>query len=262
MRAAGHEWRGESITSPTPFSAIEQQRAHEYVADQIRRQIGLGLLAPGDALPPERELARLFGVGRVTVQLAVGLLEADRLIESRRGRSGGRFILDAGHGTHALDYRIIEVRRDAGVILESIEYRVVIESAAASMAARLRRKSELAAMQHATHQTSLARDDAEFTRYDTIFHLAVARASRNQFLLAAVEEARLRLNPVLALLPESDLFHQISNEEHAAIFEAIAAQDPDLASARARAHVERTAQTVRTLLTSLNRRPRSLTRRR
>jgi DNA-binding FadR family transcriptional regulator len=246
---------------PASFSAIEQQRAHEYVADQIRRQIGLGLLAPGEALPPERELAKLFGVGRVTVQLAVGLLEADRLIETRRGRSGGRFVLDAGQGTRALDYRIIEARRDADLIIESIEYRVIIEGAAASMSARLRRKSELGAMEDATRRTSLARDDAEFTRYDTIFHLAVARASRNQFVLAAVEEARLRLNPVLALLPESDLFHQISNEEHAAILEAISAQDPDLAGARARAHVERTAQTVRTLLTSLNRRPPSLKRR-
>ena len=73
------------------FDAIEQQRAHEYVAEQIRRQIGLGIIAPGEALPPERELARLFGVGRVTIQLAIGTLEADRLITTRRGRSGGNW---------------------------------------------------------------------------------------------------------------------------------------------------------------------------
>ena len=36
------------------FGAIEQQRAHEYVAEQIRRQVGLGIIAPGEALPPER----------------------------------------------------------------------------------------------------------------------------------------------------------------------------------------------------------------
>src|SRR5258708_12463810 len=75
------------------FGAIEQQRAHEYVAEQIRRQIGLGIIAPGEALPPERELARLFGVGRVTIQLAIGMLEADRLITTRRGPSAGSFVL-------------------------------------------------------------------------------------------------------------------------------------------------------------------------
>jgi hypothetical protein len=33
------------------FGAIEQQQAHEHVAEQIGRQIGLGIIAPGDAVP-------------------------------------------------------------------------------------------------------------------------------------------------------------------------------------------------------------------
>jgi GntR family transcriptional repressor for pyruvate dehydrogenase complex len=247
-----HERRDRLVTvEAPPFSAIEQQRAHEYVADQIRRQIGLGLLAPGDTLPPERELASIFGVGRVTVQLAVGLLEADRLIETRRGRSGGRFVVNAGQDTHVLDYRIIEVRRDADVISDAIDFRTIIEPAAARIAARQRRKPELEAIEESFRRTAEARSDAQFTRYDTAFHLAVARATRNRFMLAAVEEARLRVNPALALLPESDLFHAISNEEHSAILHAIADQQPEAAAEHARRHVERTARTVRTLLSSL-----------
>ena len=76
------------------FERLEQQRAHEYVAEQIRRQIVLRLIPSGQALPPERELAAIFGVGRATVQQAIRLLAEDHLLESRRGRhGGGNFVL-------------------------------------------------------------------------------------------------------------------------------------------------------------------------
>src|SRR5262249_49702436 len=135
------------------FGAIEQQRAHEYVAGQIRRQIGLGIIAPGEALPPERELARLFGVGprarlfgvgRVTIQLAIGMLEADRLITTRRGRSGGSFVLAPAEQHGSLDFRVLEVAQSVGLIGEAIDFREVVEPAAARAAARSRTKRELA----------------------------------------------------------------------------------------------------------------------
>ncbi len=114
--AAGHSAdASQSDPDVQPiFGAIEQQRAHEHVAEQIRRQIGLGIIAPGDALPPERELARLFGVGRVTIQLAIGTLEADQLITTRRGRSGGSFVLAPAEQHGTLDFRVLEVAQSAG----------------------------------------------------------------------------------------------------------------------------------------------------
>ena len=74
--------------APVEFEPIQQLRAHEYVAEQIRRHIALRLIRPGESLPSERELATLFGVGRPTIQQAMGLLEADHLVEARRGRRG------------------------------------------------------------------------------------------------------------------------------------------------------------------------------
>src|SRR5258708_30594390 len=117
------------------FGAIEQQRAHEYGAEQIRRQIGLGIIAPGEALPPERELSRLFGVGRVTIQLAIGMLEADRLITTRRGRSGGSFVLAPTDHPGTLDLRVPEASLSAGLIRHTIDFRVIIAPDAAPPAA-------------------------------------------------------------------------------------------------------------------------------
>ena len=81
-------------TGKTGRRVVQQLRAHEYVAEQIRRHIGLRLIQPGEALPSERELASLFGVGRPTIQHALRLLEAGRLVEARRGRLTGGGVFD------------------------------------------------------------------------------------------------------------------------------------------------------------------------
>ena len=85
------------------FVPIRQQRAHEYVAEQIRRHIGLRLVAPGESLPSERELATIFGVGRVTVQQALRILESEHLVESRRGRSGGTFVIEPSGDSEVME---------------------------------------------------------------------------------------------------------------------------------------------------------------
>jgi DNA-binding FadR family transcriptional regulator len=234
------------------FGAIEQQRAHEYVAEQIRRQIGLGIIAPGEALPPERELARLFGVGRVTIQLAIGMLEADRLITTRRGRSGGSFVLAPTDGHGALDFRVLEVAQSAGLIREAIDFRQVVEPAAAQAAARSRTGRELAAIGSAAERMAGAGTDAEFMREDTAFHLAIARATGNRFLVEAIEQGRLHLNSVLALLPESQAWHEVSVSEHGGILDALARCDPDAAHELMYEHVKRTADSAGALLTSLD----------
>lgn len=237
------------------FDAIEQPRAHEYVAEQIRRQIGLGILAPGEALPAERELTRLFGVGRVTIQLAIGLLEAERLIETRRGRNGGSFVLAPYDHQAGLDRRVLEVAESADLIREAIDYRLVVEPAAARLAAKARTKTKLAEISAIAEHTAKAGNDAEFMREDTAFHLAIARSTGNRFLVDAVEQTRLNLNSLLALLPESKAWHEVSNKEHDRIVAALADRDGESAEAQMNEHVARTARSMHSLLKSLTAKP-------
>ena len=74
------------------FPRLQQPKAHEYVAEQIRRHIALRLIAPGESLPSERRLAAMFGVGRPTVQLALKELD-------ERERVGREHVLVRG-GEH------------------------------------------------------------------------------------------------------------------------------------------------------------------
>lgn len=62
------------------------------VAEQIRTQILSGTLAPGDTVPPERELAARFGVNRTTVREAMRELEYAGLVARFQGK--GCVVLD------------------------------------------------------------------------------------------------------------------------------------------------------------------------
>jgi DNA-binding transcriptional MocR family regulator len=62
---------------------------HRKLGDAIRRAIDQGLLAPGERLPAERELASRLAVSRSTVVTAFDALRAEGMLESRQG-SGTR----------------------------------------------------------------------------------------------------------------------------------------------------------------------------
>jgi GntR family transcriptional regulator len=67
-----------SVDSPTPV--------YVRVADWIESRIKSGELKPGSRLPPERELARDFGVAYDTVRRAAALLRERGLIVTVHGR--------------------------------------------------------------------------------------------------------------------------------------------------------------------------------
>jgi len=76
----------------TPEAVADPGRGPLYLqlGRRIAEGIAAGALAPGDALPPERELAALTGLSRVTVRKAVASLVASGALVQRRG--SGTFV--------------------------------------------------------------------------------------------------------------------------------------------------------------------------
>ena len=67
---------------------------HTQIANAVASSITLGHFRTGDRLPPERELAKEFGVNRLTVRQALAELQLRKLIHRRTGRNGGTFIAE------------------------------------------------------------------------------------------------------------------------------------------------------------------------
>lgn len=86
-------------TAPTAgpaFVPVRTRRAFESVCDQIRLQVADGSLRAGQRLPPEKDLAEQFGVGRIVVREALRSLEVAGVVQSRPGLNGGVFITSGG----------------------------------------------------------------------------------------------------------------------------------------------------------------------
>ena len=227
------------------------QRAHENVAAEIRRRIGLRLVRSGESLPPDREMAEEFGVGRSTVQQAIRLLEADRLVVTKRGRHGGTFVVALDEDDLARDYLLARLRRSRQGIIDALVFRDIVEPQAASLAAVNRTDEELETITAAAESAATVEDDATFTARDNAFHLSIASATHNTFVRDAIVEIRLVLNDALLARPASPTWQQRTAIEHGAVLAAIAAQDGPAAAEAMRAHAEWTAENVRALFGDL-----------
>lgn len=234
------------------FERIQQLRAHEYVAEQIRRHIALRLVAPGDPLPSERDLTVIFGVGRPTVQHALRLLEAERLVKARRGRTGGTFVLEPRENTAAMQGLVDRLRGRRAELEELLEFRLIVEPSVARIAAEKRRNSDTEAIDQVLRSMERPLPEQEYMRLDTALHIGIAAMTRNRYLTEATERVRMELNDALSLLPETETWHSRLAREHRAILKAIEERDLGASELAARQHVEASNRSVRALLQAID----------
>jgi len=231
--------------------ARRQPLVHEYVAEQLRREIALGLFSSRSSLPPERELAAMFGVGIMTVHRAIRLLESEFLITSRRGRGGGTFIVGGARDDGATRQLQARARQERRAIEEALECRMELEPQVVGRAARHRSAEDLAALRDLLDTAAATDDDVEFTKLDARFHTRIAAAARNRFLADALERVRAELYVIFLLLPDTPLWQQRSLEEHERIFIALEEGDAERAARAAARHVRHSVASARAMLHSL-----------
>ena len=75
-----------SIMIDVKLDRNDRTDLYEQVAGEIRRSIADGEAAPGERLPPAKDLAAVLGVNTNTVLRALRLLRDEGLLEFRRGR--------------------------------------------------------------------------------------------------------------------------------------------------------------------------------
>jgi GntR family transcriptional regulator len=98
----------------------EPTELHQQVAAQIRRAIADGEAAPGERLPPARDLAAVLGVNRNTVLRALRDLRDEGLLDFTRGR-GVTVVGTAQHGAVMARARdLVEAGRRYGYTIEEL----------------------------------------------------------------------------------------------------------------------------------------------
>ncbi|MFF9352195.1 FadR/GntR family transcriptional regulator [Streptomyces sp. NPDC014734] len=217
----------------------------EEALEQILQVVRLGLVPDGGRLPAERELAELLGISRVTLREVLKVLHDQGLVESRRGRYGGTFVLPRTGSPGGAELR----RRVESVDIEDVlRFREVLEAGAAGLCASQGLTDEgadrLRAALAATHEAPLP----EYRRRDTLFHLTLAELSGSASLTAQYAAVRATVNDLLDCIPLLVRNLEHSQHQHTGIAEAVLDGDAEAARAMTREHCAGTAALLRGFL--------------
>jgi DNA-binding FadR family transcriptional regulator len=211
--------------------------ALEDVVARVGLAVDLGLLAPGDRLPDEAELAGAFGVAPITMRRALRRLCDQGVLTRRRGRSGGTFVAaePAHPGTvDAYRARRSEVSRE---VWDLLGYRHVLETGLFQRAAARASADDIAVLRSMVDSMDVAKDWPTYRALDPRFHLTIAGIGGPP---RAVDE----LADVLGRLGQLYFPHPIEylrkvNVEHRAMVDAFAVGDAATAMGVLQAHLEK-----------------------
>lgn len=218
---------------------IRPRKLHEQVAERLRAMILERQLLPGDKLPSERELQAAFGIGRPAVREALLLLERSGLIALRSGSPATVVSADPSAIIREMNMAVEHFMADPQGVRELQLARRMLECNLAREAAKTRDEAALSRLCALLQRSRECLDNAEaFEALDVDFHFAVVQVAKSRVFDVAFEAMNQWLieqrTVVLSLPGQTDLALGC----HTAIYDAIAAQDPDAAENAMRAHLE------------------------
>ncbi|MFT3798072.1 FadR/GntR family transcriptional regulator [Microbacterium sp.] len=212
------------------YRPVRRGNALEDTVARLVQTIRVGVVAPGESLPPERDLAAMYGVSRDTVREAIRELADTGYLVPRRGRYGGTFVADPLPRPAAAPIA-------PGELDDVLGLRRILEAGAArAAAARALLPQERDAL---WSRYVAARGSAadEYRRLDSLLHLTIAELAGIPSVIPLVTENRARVNGWLDTFPLLPRNIEHSDEQHEVIVTAILAGRPDAAAAAVLEHL-------------------------
>jgi DNA-binding FadR family transcriptional regulator len=159
-------------------------KAAELVADELRSAIARGELTAEQRLPPQPELAELFGVSAPTMREALRILETEGLIRVQRGIKGGAIVQRPGLDAMSRQLGIF-LQMSGATIADAYAARRVIEPGAVRLLAAHYTAEAQAALETTVDALEAALDDpAELAAHGARFHLLLIEHSGSAALAA------------------------------------------------------------------------------
>lgn len=199
----------------------------------LKETILNGQYGYNERLPPERELAVIYGVARGTIRAALQRLEQTHLVRIKNG--SGTFAI------HNTQFEKEDIAEETSP-LELIETRRALEPYIVKLVVTNARNRDLKLLEDAVNKMENTRDDADaFSVADETFHLLLAQCSQNPLIIWIFQ----RINDIRShtqwaarksnvLSPEKiDQY----NIQHRALLSAIKQRDAPRAMEIMRAHL-------------------------
>lgn len=214
---------------PVPRTLADQ------VVEALLMQIAAGRLRPGASLPAQRDLAKQLGVGLAVLREAIQRLQSLRVLKAYHGR--GTIVEGLKWNQLLFEPSLNVLALESQMLNQLWEARYAIEKETVRLAAVRATAQDLAAMRQVLDEAVPDPTDyPENQRLNKAFHLALARASKNDVLVDL-------LGPLLDIqlgTMRTVFDAEISRETwevHRAIYAAVATRDVAAAAAAMEQHV-------------------------
>jgi DNA-binding FadR family transcriptional regulator len=204
----------------------------EEIVAHIETLISSGSLTPGTKLPPERELAEVLRVSRVSLREAMHELEKRHVIERRPGR--GTVVLEAPEHARAFRDGLSEAER---TLRDVAELRETLEPKIAQLAAERASAATLRALESVLARSAQDLPTGESVEADITFHMLLAQASQNPLMVGLLTLANQWTASVREFSHKTDKGRRDSHRGHQEIFDAVRRGDGEAARAAMLAHL-------------------------
>jgi GntR family transcriptional regulator, transcriptional repressor for pyruvate dehydrogenase complex len=217
---------------------ISRTSVSDEIIDQIMSLIANGDLKPGQRLTSERELCKIFQIGRPSLREAIRALCIVGVLQARVGdgtsvsADGNKFI------GKIVEWRLITEQHD---IENLMEVRIALEGLAAAQAARNPNPAFMGdLLKILTHMKAAveAKNRQIFVELDLKFHITIASAAQNDLLLDLVSMIRSQISYGLSLVAAHPRSLPLTLKEHGIIVQALKKRDPKEAAVAMQHHLE------------------------
>lgn len=217
----------------------------EQTVSQLRTYIRGGAIEPGERLPPIEELSNELSVGRSSTREALRVLEAEGLVNVKRGL--GTFIAPRSNWKGIRNSDVFAFLGDRSEALRQVlEVRERIEALSASLLAANRSTKDIKVLKAILGEMSRIKDKdggrksiEKWSELNTDFHLAISEAGGNEIAFEILSH----------LLPPFSVSNKViitisgklakQHQEHLAILHTIESGDPQEAESVMRGHIRR-----------------------
>lgn len=217
------------------IKAIDKKNIADQVYEQMKDMIVNGYWEPGNKIPSETELTKMFNVSRNTVRSAIQKLKGMGVVTTRQGQ--GTFVCESVI-KNIVDNIMPVSFLSKEEIIEIMEFRKPLEIESASLAAIRHNQEDIKRIKEALD--AMVENLGNYKKHakaDYQFHLAIAKASKNRMIYRAVFKLRDIIYSHFERMSK-DLGTEISIDMHNKIYESIKNRDPELAKYFVRESIE------------------------
>lgn len=221
--------------------------AHESMIERIYRFIDEAQMKPGDAFPPERDLAKQWSVSRNMLREAVLILEDRGILVSRQGQ--GRFLRSLPTAADKSLESIVSGEITRYSLIDLYEVRQALEMKSVALAAQKATElqiEELEALYREMSATLFRLGTTRFSGEERI-HLKYLEMADNPYLTKVLRHQLDSLDLMFEKLEHLIYLHRIEDyvRDHGNIIRAIKSHDPDEAQREMQRHLQATIDILR-----------------